>query len=209
MTNTNICLFCEKFVKTRDNAIYCDLCSKWIHIKCSNLNGLDYEYLKRNNETWYCETCIYEILPFCNKKIKPDKINIDKFGIGPNLTNLLCQLNNLSEKENNDNENMTNCKYRDKSYFSNPYVKLLMSVYRIMSSNKPQLNQLQEGLCYILIRNILIKFVLTLPFTSPKSLNQFWLKLFYPRCMDICIFNDHYLNPLLHNPSNPIKPLFS
>ena len=88
MTNTNICLFCEKIVKTRDKAIFCDLCSKWIHIKCNNLNDLDYEYLKSNDETWYYKTCIQEILPFYNKKINPNKINL-------NLKNLLYQLNNL------------------------------------------------------------------------------------------------------------------
>ena len=56
MTNTDICLFREKVFKTRDKGICCDLCSKWIHIKCNNLNDLDYEYLKSNNETWYCKT---------------------------------------------------------------------------------------------------------------------------------------------------------
>ena len=87
-----------------------------------------------------------------------------------------------------------------------------MSVYRIMSQNKPQLNQLQEQLCYILIRNILIKLILTLPFTIQKNFNQFLLKLFLPKksnlivrcickhpCIDICTFNDHCLNPLLDN----------
>ena len=113
MANTDICPFCEKIVKTRDKAIYCDLCSKWNHIKCNNLNDLDYEYLKSNNETWYCKTCIQEILPFCNKKINPNIIKLGNAGIDPNLKNLLCQLNNLSEKENIDNENLTNCKYRD------------------------------------------------------------------------------------------------
>ena len=38
---------------TRDKAICCDLCSKWIHIKCNNLNDLDHEYLKSKDETWY------------------------------------------------------------------------------------------------------------------------------------------------------------
>ena len=56
MTNTNIYLFREKIVKIRDKAICCELCSKWIRIKRSNLNHLDYEYLKSNNETWYCKT---------------------------------------------------------------------------------------------------------------------------------------------------------
>ena len=74
MTNINICPFCEKIVKTRDKAICCDLCNKWIHIKCNNLNDLDYEYLKSNDETWYCKTCIHEILPLCNKKINPNKL---------------------------------------------------------------------------------------------------------------------------------------
>ena len=77
------------------------------------LNDLDYEYLKSNDETWYCKTCIQEILPFCNKKINPNKINLGNAGIDPNLKNLLCQLNNLSEKENIDNENLPNCKYID------------------------------------------------------------------------------------------------
>ena len=47
MTDTDTCPFCETIVKTHDKAICCDLCSKWIHIKCNNLNDLDYEYLKR------------------------------------------------------------------------------------------------------------------------------------------------------------------
>ena len=104
MTKTNICLFGEKIVKTRDKSICCDICSKWIHIKYNNFNDLDCEYLKSN--TWYCKTCIHEILPLYNKKINPNKINLGNVGIDPNLTNLLFQLNNLSEKENNDNENL-------------------------------------------------------------------------------------------------------
>ena len=97
----------------------CDLCRKWIHIKCNNVNDLGHEYLKSNDETWYCKTCIKEILPFCNKKINPNKINLGNAGIHPNLKNLLCQLNNLSEKENIHNENLSNCKYTVISYFSN------------------------------------------------------------------------------------------
>ena len=87
-----------------------------------------------------------------------------------------------------------------------------MSVYRIMSLSKPQLNQLQEGLCYILIRDIFVKLVLTLPFISQKKLESIFVEVVLPKksnlivgCiykhpyMDICTFNDHYLNPLLDN----------
>ena len=51
----------------------------------SNLNELDYKYLKRKDETWYCKTCIQEILPFSNKTINPNKINLSNAGIDPNL----------------------------------------------------------------------------------------------------------------------------
>ena len=120
---TNTCPFCEKIVKTRDKVTCCGLCIKWIHIRCNNLNDLDYEYLRNSDETWYCKTCIQEILPFSNKKINPNTIILGNAGIDPNLKNLLCQLNNRSEKENIDNENLTNCKYRDIYYFSNLDVK--------------------------------------------------------------------------------------
>ena len=38
----------------------------------------------------------------------------------------LCQLNNLSEKENSNSESLPDCKYRDVSYFSNFDAKLKM-----------------------------------------------------------------------------------
>ena len=124
MTNTDICPFCEKVVKIRDKPVCCDLCSKWIHIKCNNLNDLDYEYLKSNDKAWCCKFCIQKILPFCNKKINSNKINLGNAGIEPNLKNLLCQLNSVSEKKNIDNEKLPNCKYRSISYFSSFDVEL-------------------------------------------------------------------------------------
>ena len=52
------------------------------------------------------------------KKINPNTINLGNAAIDPNLENLLRQLNNLSEKENID-ENLPNC-----NYFSNFDVEL-------------------------------------------------------------------------------------
>ena len=58
MTNTDICCFCKVMAKTCNKAICFDLSSNCIHIKCNNVNSLDYEYLQRKDETWYCKTCI-------------------------------------------------------------------------------------------------------------------------------------------------------
>ena len=85
MTNNDICPFCETIVKTRDKAAYCDVYCKWIRIKWNHLNDLDYEYLKSKDETWHCKACIQEILPFCNKKINLNKINLGNAGIDPDL----------------------------------------------------------------------------------------------------------------------------
>ena len=77
MNNSNISPFCETVFKTRDKAICCDLYSKWIHMKYNGLNDLDYQSLQRKGETWYCETCIQEILSFFKKKINPKIINLE------------------------------------------------------------------------------------------------------------------------------------
>ena len=42
----------------------CDLCELCIHIKCNNLNYLDYRYLQNCDETWYCIECCSTIFPF-------------------------------------------------------------------------------------------------------------------------------------------------
>ena len=56
-----------------DKAVQCDLCELCIHIKCNNLNYLDYRYLQNCDESWYCIECCSTIFPFnslsSNKKI--------------------------------------------------------------------------------------------------------------------------------------------
>ena len=43
---TDIDKVCLKTVERFDMAILCDHCDNWIHIKCNNLDKLDYEILK-------------------------------------------------------------------------------------------------------------------------------------------------------------------
>ena len=114
----SVCPFCEITVKARIKAIFCDQCNKWIHIKCNNLNDLEYEDLKIRDESWYCKACIQDILPFCSKKVNSNTSSDHLRSIDPNLKKILCQLNNLSEQDTNNNENLPNCKHRDVSYFS-------------------------------------------------------------------------------------------
>ena len=55
--------FLAGFVHDKDKAVQCDLCELWIHIKCNNLNHLDYRYLQNFNESWYSTECGSTIFP--------------------------------------------------------------------------------------------------------------------------------------------------
>ena len=58
------CRICTKNVHDKDKAVQCDLRELWIHIKCNNLNYLDYSYLQNCDESWYCIECCSKIFPF-------------------------------------------------------------------------------------------------------------------------------------------------
>ena len=47
------CKICTKNVSENVNAVQFDLCKLKLHIKCNNLNYLDYRYLENSNESWY------------------------------------------------------------------------------------------------------------------------------------------------------------
>ena len=58
------CRICAKNVHDKDKTVQCDICEFWIHIKCNNLNYLDYRYLQNCDESWYCIECCSTIFPF-------------------------------------------------------------------------------------------------------------------------------------------------
>ena len=119
------CKLCPKNVSDNDNAILCDLCQTWVHIKCNHLNYIDYKYLQGCNEPWYCLSCTTMLFPF-------DNLNNQKF-LGfvnnnndnnesknsntlllkppPDLALLFNQFNNTILENNNDPENVIQSKY--------------------------------------------------------------------------------------------------
>ena len=109
------CSVCKKSVLNQDKAICCDYCNQWVHIKCNKLNDFDYNVLKSKNGNWYCILCTPEILPFCqiNEKMSIAKENLNKPTDA--LVNLTNQLNNFTDDEKENELNLPNCKYRDKT----------------------------------------------------------------------------------------------
>ena len=116
------CRICEKNVSDKDKAVQCDLCELWVHIKCNNLNYLDYRYLQNSNESWYCIECCSTIFPynslFSNKNFLSCCTNTDNnnthwidlendhnssLSLKPsNLKLLVNQFNNVTPENSND-----------------------------------------------------------------------------------------------------------
>ena len=55
---------CEKNVNKNHQAIQCDICDKWIHLKCYFFNSKDYDNLKKSDDPFFCIKCYETILPF-------------------------------------------------------------------------------------------------------------------------------------------------
>ena len=58
------CGICSKAVANNHQAIKCDKCNLWIHIKCNKINKQTYNYLKSDSSHWFCISCNKKFLPF-------------------------------------------------------------------------------------------------------------------------------------------------
>ncbi len=57
------CSICCNPVKTNQNSIFCNCCKLWTHLKCTNLNLIDYFKLANDEENWLCPECLSTALP--------------------------------------------------------------------------------------------------------------------------------------------------
>ena len=147
------CRICAKNVHDKDKAVKCDLCKLWIHIKCNNLNYLDYRYLQKSDESWYCIEYCSTIFPFnssssnknflacCTttdsdirqwKNIENDPDSLLSFKPFSNLELLVSQFNNATPENNSDPEKISSCKYYDIEEMRNieiPHKNKLLSLF--------------------------------------------------------------------------------
>ena len=57
------CGLCSDEVGDNDDSVQCDLCNKWNHTTCLNIDTEQYKKLKNDPLPWYCPNCAMEI-PF-------------------------------------------------------------------------------------------------------------------------------------------------
>ena len=101
--------FVRKNVHDKDKAVQCDLCELWIHIKCNNLNYLDYRYIQ-NCESWYCIECC-SIIQW--KDIENDHASSLSLKPPSSLELSANQFSNATPENSNDPEKISSSKYYD------------------------------------------------------------------------------------------------
>ena len=125
---------CAKNVSENVKAVQCNLCELWVHIKCNNLNYLDYRYLQNSNESRYCTECCSTIFPFnslSNNKnflacctntdnnttqwidLENDRNSSLSLKLSSNLQLLVNLFNNATPENNDDPEKTCSSKYYD------------------------------------------------------------------------------------------------
>ena len=61
------CGICQKSVGVKHKAICGDICNRWIHVACNNLDRKTYSKLTESNKNWFCITCIKKEIPFASQ----------------------------------------------------------------------------------------------------------------------------------------------
>ena len=128
------CRICEKNVSDKDKVVQCDLCGLWVHIKCNNLNYLDYRYLQNSNKSWYFIEYCRTIFPFnsllSNKNFLSCCTNTDNNNINwidlendnnsslslkpsSNQELIVNQFKSATSENSNDSEKVCSSKYYD------------------------------------------------------------------------------------------------
>ena len=59
-------LKCNRAVAKNNTAVQCDICDKWFHIACNNLNSHRYKKLQKDKSPWYFICCLQKELPYCS-----------------------------------------------------------------------------------------------------------------------------------------------
>ena len=135
------CGICDFDVTHNDKSIECSKCSKWIHIRCSDVSAEEYREMQQRNrnnpelveeEEWICVKCIMtersEYSPFIfqsNDQLSSinslDSMNLFDMLPEENVFSAALQTNCLTKNDDDDESNIDNinCKYYSCNEFFN------------------------------------------------------------------------------------------
>ena len=139
------CNICSKNIRGNAKAVCCDICDKWVHIKCDNISASKYDELceEDNDESFFCIKCFNSELPF---GLETDSTSNQLLGFGDNsnLENLDANISKKDKKlmnllkkiisENNDpNIKNSSCRYYSVDNFCSKNYKAneLFSIFHL------------------------------------------------------------------------------
>ena len=103
----NTCKECNQAVQLNDKGIECDICERWLHTKCINMNDLQYNLYKGDNSLdWVCKNCIknskeehgvYELISKMMKKNEEDNKK-ERGEMKDMMKKLSSQMKNMEDK---------------------------------------------------------------------------------------------------------------
>ena len=141
----NPCSVCNRPVRDYQRAIFCDLCSTWVHLACTSLDVKTYNTLSETDEDWYCHSCLATTFPF--NSIDDDleyfnslhnfnfsnRINLATFN-NPNMLNII---NNCKvvDKQIDPDRNLLAGNSKNSSYFTDSEFNNLLISNNIDDSN--------------------------------------------------------------------------
>ena len=95
---------CSKTVANNQHGIKCDLCSKWVHLKCNKLDKKEYVSYQTQEMDFFCFKCIADTLPFLNLDnnqfeltakgiMVPEEINMNEMFLSVSQLNIIKKIN--------------------------------------------------------------------------------------------------------------------
>ena len=60
------CLLCNSKLQSHSTALWCEYCSRPVHIRCIPFDKAEYQDVVKRNHGWSCTQCNDELFPFNN-----------------------------------------------------------------------------------------------------------------------------------------------
>ena len=113
------CGIYQKAVVTKHKAICCDLCNKWIHIGCNNLNKSTYIQIQHSDTSWFCMPCLENEVPFNTlTDHELEKVYNGKYILPITLKTTQSLTKNANNFLQDETNNTIHCLYYDIAYFN-------------------------------------------------------------------------------------------
>ena len=142
------CNICNRAVADTHKAVKCDICLKWVHIKCNYISNTEYEWLKSSDSYWYCIKCLNDFTPFSKLNKEELKLTLKNLDIHENNS---LKLGLSPEKEDLTNSFKILLEQKD---FGQPEAKTYNSYCDLDALNYMKISKKSLGILHLNISSL-------------------------------------------------------